>query len=382
MASPASAQAQSYDDMDDSAEIVTCSTNTLGGENGPALCQALEYVQQLIFPAFQKADQEAQKSRKEYQQISSRAVWFGAAAVIVGIVQFAVPEPVGSLQVSLDLFEAAAAGVCLFFIWKGVHGEPKEKWLVARYQAEHLRLLKFKTLTGPDLWCDESDKSDGCDPKRLTPVWQNVDDKVFELMALDYEQVKERAGQGIYPDLVQLRYPPSCYPALAELIRYYCDKRLRTQMNYLATKSKDEKKQGSVWQLLTRNLFFASFGFVLVHLLLSFIGIFTTLELLPLEKASLVIAAIPPAAVAGIRSFRASREFERNALRHRATLDSLEKLSDKMVETNARAEHSGMDEKAKGEILGRQLEIVRFCELVLEYDTCEFMRLLSEVEWY
>jgi len=153
-------------------------------------------------------------------------------------------------------------------------------------------------------------------------------------------------------------------------------------MNYLATKSKDEKKQGSVWQLLTRNLFFASFGFVLAHLLLSFIGIFTTLELLPLEKASLVIAAIPPAAVAGIRSFRASREFERNALRHRATLDSLEKLSDRMVETNAYAERFAIDEKAKAETLARQLEIVRYCELVLEYDTCEFMRLLSEVEWY
>jgi hypothetical protein len=86
--------------------------------------------------------------------------------------------------------------------------------------------------------------------------------------------------------------------------------------------------------------------------------------------------------VAGIRSFRASREFERNALRHRATLDSLEKLSDRMVETNAYAERFAIDEKAKAETLARQLEIVRYCELVLEYDTCEFMRLLSEVEWY
>jgi hypothetical protein len=65
--------------------------------------------------------------------------------------------------------------------------------------------------------------------------------------------------------------------------------------------------------------------------------------------------------------WRASREFERNARRHRATLDSLQKLEKELRDANSLA--------AKFRVLG-------FCELVLEADCREFMRLLCEVEWY
>jgi hypothetical protein len=78
-------------------------------------------------------------------------------------------------------------------------------------------------------------------------------------------------------------------------------------------------------------------------------------------------AALLPALVAGIRTYRASREFERNALRHRATLHSLEGLNVEM---------------GKAKNLARKFRIARSCELILEFDSCEFMRLLREVEWY
>jgi hypothetical protein len=79
------------------------------------------------------------------------------------------------------------------------------------------------------------------------------------------------------------------------------------------------------------------------------------------------IAVLGPAFVAGIKTYRASREFERNALRHRATLHSLEGLNQKMSDAKNMA---------------RKFRIARTCELILEFDSSEFMRLLREVEWY
>jgi hypothetical protein len=86
----------------------------------------------------------------------------------------------------------------------------------------------------------------------------------------------------------------------------------------------------------------------------------------PILEQWLIGAAVGlPVFAAGFRTYRASREFERNALRHRATLDSLEKLEEELRGTKELAE--------KFRLLG-------FCELVLEADCREFMRLLCEVE--
>jgi hypothetical protein len=91
-------------------------------------------------------------------------------------------------------------------------------------------------------------------------------------------------------------------------------------------------------------------------------------EVHPLIARVLVaIAVLGPAFVAGIKTYRASREFERNALRHRATLHSLESLNQEM---------------SKARNLSRKFRIARSCELILEFDSSEFMRLLREVEWY
>jgi hypothetical protein len=79
------------------------------------------------------------------------------------------------------------------------------------------------------------------------------------------------------------------------------------------------------------------------------------------------LAAALPVVAAGVRSYRGSREFERNALRHQATRDSLEEL-ERQLRTSSN--------------LNDKFRLLGFCELVLEMDCREFMRLLCEVEWY
>jgi hypothetical protein len=169
----------------------------------------------------------------------------------------------------------------------------------------------------------------------------------------------------VIPDVSEIHCPESCEEALHEIIHYYCEKRLSTQMDYLTAKSEEDEKGGVVSSLLTNVLFFVSFGLVLFHVALD--------SAHPKEapdrfgEALVLGAVLLPALVAGVRTYRASREFERNALRHRATLHSLEGLNVEM---------------GKAKNLARKFKIARACELILEFDSSEFMRLLREVEWY
>jgi hypothetical protein len=438
-------RAVQYDDMDDSLEIAAIR----GEEKLRPLCDALENVRKFILPEFQRADRLALDYRKKYQDLSFRAVTFGACAVIIGIAEFALQ--IKLWERLLELLEVGMAIACLYYICEGARRKLKDNWLAARYKAEHLRLLKFKTLLDPELWWGESQQRDGCEPVALTDFWSEVSLEVIELAKVDRKKVEALADKGVRPEVSEVQYPPSCDESLKELIHYYCDKRLHAQMRYLANKSEEEEKQDTAPQLWTQILFFISFTFVLIHLLLSFIGDPTELQstlgallslpvrawhgllgLLELRglyafyglvallkhfwaflhlpapteeflstewfaNLCLVIAAILPAIVAGLRSYRGSREFARNASRHRATLDSLEDLSDEMAKVKALAERLDRDEKvnvgvlaeqlvndklAKAKILERQLQIVRFCELILEFDTCEFVRLIREMEWY
>jgi hypothetical protein len=373
-----------FDDMDDSFEISFCREQVDAGHRRfVPLFTALSIARELIFPDFRAADEEAQKQRKKYQIISQVAVWSGLAAIVIGL--FAIVFP-NFFPLPSELLEFAAAALCVVFILQGTHSKPKENWLLARYQAENLRLLKFRTLLDSRLWCDDTEQFDQLGETPSDHVRNDVLAAVRSLKGLVYEDVAERASQGVIPDVSEIHCPDSSHQALQEIIHYYREKRLKTQMDYLAYKSGTEERDGSMPHLWMSITFFVSFGFILIHLGLD-LGhfLFANPNLLHnshllwsegrealeahrlITKVLVTIAVLGPAFVAGIKTYRASREFERNALRHRATLHSLEGLNQKMSDAKNMA---------------RKFRIARTCELILEFDSSEFMRLLREVEWY
>jgi hypothetical protein len=375
MATPVSPLTRSFDDMDDSFEISFCREKVEAGHKRYLpLLNALKLAEELILDKFREADERAKTFRSKYQNISLGAVLAGLFAVLLGICEIVLPHvwPVVS-ELRLAGFEFVAAVICLTLIFVGTIGKPKNQWLLARYQAENLRLLKFKTLMDSRLWCEEPEQIDRSGETPPDHVRAEVRDAVRALHGLVYEDVAERAAQGVIPDVSEIHCPDSCHEALQEIIQYYRDKRLATQMDYLAAKSDEEESGGRVWRLATSIFFFVSFGLVLFHMPFVFKADKVKdpdcwkgpYYLLP--SLLLLGAALLPAMVAGIRTYRASREFERNALRHRATLHSLEGLNVEM---------------GKAKSLPRKFRIARTCELILEFDSCEFMRLLREVEWY
>ncbi|MGA8023676.1 MAG: DUF4231 domain-containing protein [Candidatus Acidiferrales bacterium] len=352
--------------MDDTVEL-----NDYDGriEDGHAeyapLHNALALLQSTIHAPFRRCDREAIRYQKWYQWTAIFAVFFGALTILLAILEFIVKPPEPRI---LTWGEPATAGLTLLLIGVGTFGKFKENWLTARYKAENLRLLKFRKLTDSRLWCPPID---------MGLLAEELQDEVRQLEAQNYEEAKEWASQGVHPCVCGPPCTDTCDEALHELIEYYRPKRLHVQMRYLSRKSKADEESGWRTAILVQTIFFASFAFVLAHVALHVNAILAAKAAATagakaeastfLEQCLIGAAVALPVFAAGLRTFRASREFERNALRHRATLDSLETLEAQLRESKDLAE--------KFRVLG-------FCELVLEADCRDFMRLLCEVEWY
>lgn len=391
------------DDMNDAAELKEYETLIAQGHHAKyrPLFTALSLVQETIYQAFTRCDREALRYQKRYQQISIAAVVGGAVTILVAILEFIFPRG----DEFLTYFEAGAGIVTLILIAIGQGGQFKEKWLTARYKAENLRLLKFRNLTDPRLWCPPID---------MKLLREELEDEVHKLEGHNYEKAKAWASAGVYPRICAPPCENTCDEALHELIDYYRPKRLHSQTEYLSRKAERNEKTGAWTARVVRWVFFASFAFVLTHLVLQLHAKYekdmasrhareviaqsvkehgtdahadaadptrtpsggdetgaapNTARADDTLFAMLLIgfAAALPVIAACFRSYRGSREFERNALRHQATRDSLEEL-ERQLRTSS-------DLNDKFRLLG-------FCELVLEMDCREFMRLLCEVEWY
>jgi hypothetical protein len=272
----------------------------------------------------------------------------------------------------------------------------KESWILSRYKAESLRLLKFRKLTDPSMWCDPTD---------LHKSASDLEREVREIASQNYDDAKEWAANGVHPHVARPPCSDRCQPALHELVDYYIPKRLDVQIRYLEGKSNYVERWGMWTSMAVQVLFWVSFAFVMCHVVVTRVShgqaarTDAAVSVPATENAAksgtegkaqggmekgvapaeprahepkledwlALFALFLPIVAASIRTYRAAHEFERTALRHRATLDSLIDLSDKLHETKD---------------LDKKFELVGFCELVLEADCREFLRLVSEAEWY
>src|SRR5271154_5343376 len=376
------------DDMNDAAELKEYEILIDQGHHAKyrPLFNALSLVQETIHQPFVRCDKQALQQQKWYQLISIAAVLGGALTILIAIFEFIFR----SREIPLTWTEAVVAAITLLLIGIGQGFQFKEEWLTARYKAENLRLLKFRTLTDSRLWCPPFD---------MRLLREELEDEVRRLEAHNYEKAKAWASEGVHPRICAPPCETPCEDALHELIDYYRPKRLHSQTEYLSQKAKKSEGKGAWTARVVRWLFFISFAFVLTHLVLQMHALLETREAREVTAQAakehgtdahldglhttqtnaasaddalftmilIGFAAAPPVAAAGFRSYRGSREFERNALRHQATRDSLEELERQLRTSSS---------------LNDKFRLLGFCELVLEMDCREFMRLLCEVEWY
>ena len=350
-------QTSPRDDMDDSAEIVEL-------KNHPAtdrLRRVLTCCAKVIEPEFRRADEEVSRRKAVYMRFAVWAAWLGASAVFFAILQLSdlvkhLLTPPFSRFVPWLEFGLAAAAVIVALV--GLGGRKQQKWFVARYRAETLRLLKYDYLTRSEFWTVDLAAADS--------FGEGIAAEVEEMIVSSFSTLEHWVTRGTLPHVVVS--PPLPDEEWRELRQYYRDKRLFAQIHYLAGATERNSHRNDRTRSWPSVLFFGSVAFVLAHFCIELVTGPTGTQAEGLVgKSALLVAASLPVCGAGIRVFRGVLEYGRNASRYEATHNILVKLSERLREAN--------DAIAVFREIG-------FCEQVLEADLREWLRLMVEAEWF
>jgi hypothetical protein len=355
------------DDMNDKREIDFYLSQALNGEStSQPLLERLTLTQEIIHPVFRAADKAALEYQKKYETASLRSVVAGGITVFFGLLQLAnvvggfvevlLPLPLanvvgGIVGALLPYLELAAAVVTIYYIWIASVDRYKEKWLLARYKAEKLRLLKFRFLSTPSFWHEQTDD-----------VAAEMTASVDEIQASTYVALEDWVSRSLTPEIPSTYEPESMPPSWPEFVAYYCAKRLHPQMQYLERQEsvlERKERRSAAWGT---TFFFSSVAFVMAHALLHVGGAKENWT-----RGLIAAAAALPMAAAAVRTYRSAREFGRNANRHMATRSTLQELS-----TRLHLSRSLID----------TYHDIHSCERVLEIDTREWLRLMKEAEWF
>ena len=252
----------------------------------------------------------------------------------------------------------------LFRSLVGLAGRKQQKWFLARYRAERLRLLKFHFLTRAALWSDDDLSAEDC--------CQGLAAEVEETMASSFATLEYWETQGTLPEVVIAPVLPE--EEWADLQHYYRNKRLMAQISYLADAIERNWQRNDKTRTWPSVLFFGSIAFVLAHICVELAGWRTAGGadgVLGADglvgKVVLLVAATLPVCGAGIRAIRGVLEYGRNASRYEATHNVLVKLSERL--------------RGAKDAAGVFREI-GFCEQILEADLREWLRLMVEAEWF
>ena len=243
------------DDMDDKGDLDRYADDVASGyDDLEPLRQAIHIVQEKIQPTFMRFDTAATRYQWWYKWVSIGAVTCGAISVFFAVVEvMSLALPLGGNAVA---WEVITVCFTLLFISVGIVMKLKEGWILSRYKAEVLRLLKFHKLVDPAMWCDPAD---------LKKTASDLDEEVQEIAVRDYDDAKNWASKGIHPRISEPPCSDRCQTALHELVDYYVPKRLDVQIGYLEGKADSTEDWGRWTAIPVQFLFWCSFALVLSH---------------------------------------------------------------------------------------------------------------------
>jgi hypothetical protein len=361
----------------------------------------------LLFPSLRPAfkKQHAERLREKYLEADDKAwryqkkhkslVWLVAAsgtlAVICAILQLSsaniaragLPEieSIGGWIETAEFLSALLAVLGIAINWKS---QLNEGWLLERHKAERFRLLKFSTLIDPALLS-------GLDSDIQT--WKaGLRSKLKEIEELSHEGM-ERWAQDAYAQALRFDVIARTIDAegLRELITYYQDKRLEKQKSYFYSQWKRGVRGDWSTKLSSLLLFFLSIGFALLHGIIGFIGkvihsahLVSESYVVNIERATLaliLLAALFPVIVAGLKTLRAAFEFSRNNMRFHSMYLALSELHERLIKHKEDLFHKGVKTESiiQQEVIYTDLW---WCEHLLETEHREWLRLMIDAEWF
>jgi hypothetical protein len=336
------------------------------GNRPPRLEEYLLACADVLVKPFEDADSASLSQQIRHRETTRTAATALSAAIIVAAIN-AVLEPVLGREATWIglVFEAAFALIALVAVVAGYIRFSRDGWLLERARAEQIRLAKFRTFGDAGFWCGPRPDPDAV-RERLRRSLSEIPHSVSGLA-----EVSEGGASA------PAEPPRDCAglePGLWEGLRdYYQRRRLGVQRDYFEVRA--ERKRGRWYdnERILPVVFFASLAFVVAHVGLGFLagshGDDGNPEA-PLRMGSIVfaaLAAILPAAWAGVRTYKQANEFLRNRSRARARRAELDALSERLA--NASDPMAGF-------------AAIALCEYVLALDQAEWLRVMRDAEWY
>lgn len=326
---------------------------------------ALRWLEVRVTEPWRAADQKALRSQSQHRRLARTAIVTGTAAIVLAIVQLSIKLTWRQWTSVTLVLEAIAVVAAVVAVAVGLTAKYDRQWLAQRHLAERLRMLKFRALG--EIWCLD-----------LTSWQKWVEGQLNELKgAADFKNVEQWSEEGEVepydPPFTNSMLDPNSARALTI---YYRIKRLDFQANYFESRRDAYTRQTGGWRHLNLPFFFASVFFVLAHFAAEFweghlhnAGNEQGAEVwYNIAIWCVALAAVIPVLGLGVRAWFAAFELPRSAslfaAKHRALVRASTHLQEESNDVAAMLRHMAQSEH------------------FLEHEHREWLRLLSDSEWF
>jgi hypothetical protein len=329
------------------------------------LTTAIPKFNELLNLKYKEHDEDAivkQNNRNRYLNSTIRA---GTGALILAVFQFLLIA--FNIEVSYQLLFAGIEVLTVLFAVYAIYGGYQLfhiRWLLERHKAERLRLLKFRYLINPILWCNN--------PTNIESWYKKLNEEIDKIENLEEEDIDSWIIES------KIEKPPEitgCYynkNNIAAFLRYYLDKRLNHQKNYycekIKTLSKEDKK---IPEKLPLRLYLTGVIFVIIHIISAFLYYITNFLLIhDLSFIFLFFAILFPLLGAAISSTRSGLEISRSIRIFKGKYSAIVEF-EKKIETQLNEDN--LPWKEIGTILWE-------CEKFFEAEHHEWLLLIKNIE--
>lgn len=332
-----------------------------------ALARALQCLNREILDQYRRADSTAIDRQAKHRRLARIAIVTGGLAVALAVLQLAVTRGSPQLTTLTATFEGVAVAAGLIAVVLGLRAKYDHQWLIQRHRAERLRMLKFRALGWPALWCGSFDS------------WnEEITRQVRAIAAIStIDDVKKWAESEEAEPFHQV--PTGCTESESDVRAcaiYYRYKRALFQAAYFGRQSSRYRHQVRPVAHLGLRLFFGSIAVTLFHFGADFLahrcegagetGAFFVWQ--AMATSALTLAVLLPILSFCVRAWIGAFEHTRSASLFEAKAHALTGISESL--------------KRDETDLAETMRHISHIEHFLEHEHREWLRLLLDAEWF
>jgi len=314
----------------------------------------LHDINSIILPKFSVWDNKSLTYQRYRQNIMLLMIFTGIIIIVVMIpdINKILPEKWGGI------IQNAIAFLVFVLLLIGIKYNFQKKWLLYRHKSELLRLLKFHTLLDPMTLSLHNEIP-------LKKLQQSID----EIDQIDQNTidkfVKDEFDFWKYDRII---LNPSERKNFLDLIKYYQNKRIKSQIDYFAIRAKSRENIDRYTKYLPK---ITNFSGVFLLSLYFILGIFSYTDISKKLSFLVVIAAILPVVGSSVKSYRTTNEISRIASIYRTRQNKLSHIYNNLL--------YGL--KQENIDINKEFELMYECERILKEEHQEWLRLMIQSEW-